>query len=324
MDDSYDSSKSENTKVHTRPSSEYQDDRKRRREQNRIAQRRYREKMAEKAKQTEKLAEQAKEFWHNLLEAGHSKFVECHNCQRLRQLSQLPSVEFTTPLHTNPCVTSTDNATKPHYIAPPSASSRTPGVIDIDPMLLDFHETSHIVSGSAETVNEDSTHMGMKPVTTVNEYPVSVHDETGTEWNSAVQLSDQASFLPDLYEPENDIMDPTEENVQDDTMPKVITRHKNTLSQLDASLHAAASKGNKAIVSILLRNGSRVDTKDGLGRTPLRLCAENGHLEVFKLLMDKGADATSTDYEGTSILLAAVRAEREEIVEVLAACLQTK
>lgn len=151
----------------------------------------------------------------------------------------------------------------------------------------------------------------MHPISTPNDNAAGLH-EPCAEWNSG-QLNDGTPLLQDLYELADDIVDLTKENVRDDTLLKIKTPHKRTLSQLDASLHAAASQGNKEIVSILLRNGSIIDAQDDLGRTPLRLCAENGHVEVLKLLMDQGADPTTTDDEGTSILLAApyIRGEKK-------------
>lgn len=95
--------------------------------------------------------------------------------------------------------------------------------------------------------------------------------------------------------------------------------HRRTLSQIDESLHVAASSGKVAIASILIGSGSNINAQDRDGKTALHHCVKNGHLDMAKLLIENGADVTAIDHKGTSILLAAVDAAEEDIVKLLAA-----
>ena len=48
--------------------------------------------------------------------------------------------------------------------------------------------------------------------------------------------------------------------------------------------------GHKAIIKLLLEIGKvKVNSKDNSEQTPLSLAAENGHLAMIELLLDKGA-----------------------------------
>jgi uncharacterized protein len=74
-----------------------------------------------------------------------------------------------------------------------------------------------------------------------------------------------------------------------------------------------ASLGNLAEVEQLLVKGSDVNTTDDEGYSALQAAAENGYLDVVKLLIAKGADVT---YKGqyTALQLAEMAAN-DEIVE---------
>ncbi|KAK3177463.1 hypothetical protein K4F52_009754 [Lecanicillium sp. MT-2017a] len=72
MEDPCGTNESTDPKFGSGPSENDNGGKKKRREQNRVAQKRYREKLAEKARQTDWLAKQATAFWHNLLEARQS------------------------------------------------------------------------------------------------------------------------------------------------------------------------------------------------------------------------------------------------------------
>ena len=55
-------------------------------------------------------------------------------------------------------------------------------------------------------------------------------------------------------------------------------------------LHVAAAKNQLRVVTFLLEKGCRLDLRDSTGRTALDTACESGHLEIAKLLIDKGAD----------------------------------
>jgi ankyrin repeat protein len=53
----------------------------------------------------------------------------------------------------------------------------------------------------------------------------------------------------------------------------------------------------------LLESGSKLDSKDSSGRTPLSYTAENGHEAVVELLLaEDGVDVNSKDKNGQALL----------------------
>ena len=75
-------------------------------------------------------------------------------------------------------------------------------------------------------------------------------------------------------------------------------------------LHGAAAHGHVGVLHELIKmcNGGSVDCKDFLGRTPLMIAAEKGHIEAMQLLHQAGAITSQTDGAGrTAVELAAVR-----------------
>lgn len=65
-----------------------------------------------------------------------------------------------------------------------------------------------------------------------------------------------------------------------------------------APINSAAENGHIEIVKLLLANGADITVQDAKGWTPLNSAAWGGHLEVVKLLLENGADFTvpSNDY----------------------------
>jgi outer membrane protein assembly factor BamB len=68
-------------------------------------------------------------------------------------------------------------------------------------------------------------------------------------------------------------------------------------ASLNAQLLDAAGKGDAAAVASLLARGADVDADNGRGATPLYVAAEQGQLEVVKILLDHGADPNVKDLE---------------------------
>jgi ankyrin repeat protein len=58
-----------------------------------------------------------------------------------------------------------------------------------------------------------------------------------------------------------------------------------------AGLHAAAARGHRDVVRLLLRHGADPNARDaGDNASPLHFAAGGGHIEVVRLLLDAGAD----------------------------------
>ncbi len=63
----------------------------------------------------------------------------------------------------------------------------------------------------------------------------------------------------------------------------------------DAALLAAAGAGDADAVALALRDGARLEVRDGSGRTPLLLASAGDHVEVARVLVAMGADPDALD-----------------------------
>ena len=73
----------------------------------------------------------------------------------------------------------------------------------------------------------------------------------------------------------------------------------------ESALHIASRKGLKDVCDLLLHYGADINMKENLPRcerTPLIEATENEHMEVVKLLCDRGADVNLCDCKGWSAL----------------------
>ncbi|MDC0276936.1 ankyrin repeat domain-containing protein [bacterium] len=67
---------------------------------------------------------------------------------------------------------------------------------------------------------------------------------------------------------------------------------------VELSIHKATGDGNFEAVKQHLAVGTKVDTKDGDGITPLSWAARDGHKEIVELLIAKGADVNAKAEDG--------------------------
>ncbi len=80
------------------------------------------------------------------------------------------------------------------------------------------------------------------------------------------------------------------------------------------SLHAAAANGNLEIVELLIQRGADVNRLDIHGRTPLYVAIVEHQSEVARRLTEEPSDVAVRASDGSTLLMAAVRAEDEVLV----------
>lgn len=93
------------------------------------------------------------------------------------------------------------------------------------------------------------------------------------------------------------------------------------------ALHYAASgvqAQQPAIVALLLEHHAYIDATSPNGSTPLMMAAQYGTREVVQLLLEEGADATLKNLIGLSAVDFALRADRTEIVQMIAAVVRQR
>lgn len=83
----------------------------------------------------------------------------------------------------------------------------------------------------------------------------------------------------------------------DPDMPGLLgSYHSNSL--YFCPVHAAAMKGNLAMVQLLLENGASVHSETGLGIQAIHLSARIGSIEILATLIEAGADVNCEDRDG--------------------------
>ena len=79
-----------------------------------------------------------------------------------------------------------------------------------------------------------------------------------------------------------------------------------------------------AIVALLLEHHAYIDAASPNGSTPLMMAAQYGTREVVKLLVDEGAGPGLKNQLGLGAADFALRAERPELVEAIAAAVRRR
>ncbi|KAH7340458.1 ankyrin repeat-containing domain protein [Rhizoctonia solani] len=84
------------------------------------------------------------------------------------------------------------------------------------------------------------------------------------------------------------------------------------------SVHGYAVSGNlDKLRELLAKEPELVNSRDEFEYTPLHLATDRGHLDVVRLLLDKGADVSLKDQDGDTGLEIATAAKHQTIVELL-------
>ncbi|KAH7029512.1 ankyrin repeat-containing domain protein [Microdochium trichocladiopsis] len=93
-------------------------------------------------------------------------------------------------------------------------------------------------------------------------------------------------------------------DVQEDTPPVIIGDRFPSFYCMP--LAVAASKAHMEVMRLLIDRGARLDAGDSKGHTPLMCAASGGHTDASKLLLDHGAQVEARDKLGCTAFLYAV------------------
>jgi len=82
-------------------------------------------------------------------------------------------------------------------------------------------------------------------------------------------------------------------------------------------LHSAASRGDEAMIELLLEHGAQIDAVDVLGRHPSHMAAARD-AQALELLLDRGAEIEPQTYASTPLAMAAQHGRLESVKLLLA------
>jgi hypothetical protein len=85
----------------------------------------------------------------------------------------------------------------------------------------------------------------------------------------------------------------------------------------DSMLLCACRKGHVEVIKLLLDRGAEVDRVDSNGFTALGWACRKGHVEVIKLLLDRGAKVDRAGSDGSTALRRACHGGHVEVVKLL-------
>ena len=93
---------------------------------------------------------------------------------------------------------------------------------------------------------------------------------------------------------------------------------QSTKQELNDKFWEAVRRGDLAATTALLDQGADVNAKFRYGTTALFKAAERGHVEIVKLLLERGADATVKDtFYGATAMTWALDGDHLDVVDVL-------
>jgi ankyrin repeat protein len=92
---------------------------------------------------------------------------------------------------------------------------------------------------------------------------------------------------------------------------------KNALDRKKAAIHYAAINAATGVASLLLDRGVDINSRCGIGATPVTWAAFTSTLESVKLFVERGADLTVVDSYGDTALSSAKESGRDDIYRYL-------
>ncbi|MCR4555513.1 MAG: ankyrin repeat domain-containing protein [Alphaproteobacteria bacterium] len=116
------------------------------------------------------------------------------------------------------------------------------------------------------------------------------------------------------------------ENLSKEELLKIIAdlqqkveKHESVLAEIVGNnVIGKALKNNRMdTISFLLDNGANLEKLQKRLRNKLKTCAIFGHVDMFKFLLEKGADPNGLDKNGNSLLITALRQRKAEIAKLL-------
>ena len=97
----------------------------------------------------------------------------------------------------------------------------------------------------------------------------------------------------------------------------VIADIHHDIEDLSEPLHWAVRNGHEEVARLLLDRGADVSTAGSDGKTPLIWAALEGHETMARLLLDRGADVSTAENDGTTPLTWALENGHETIARLL-------
>ena len=106
---------------------------------------------------------------------------------------------------------------------------------------------------------------------------------------------------------------------QTDLARRLIARGADVNKTGWSPLHYAATGGHQAMISLLLDAHAYIDAESPNGTTPLMMAAQYGSIAAVRQLLEAGADASLRNQLGLTAQDFALRAERRDAAELIAA-----
>ncbi|KAJ3104173.1 hypothetical protein HDU96_009005 [Phlyctochytrium bullatum] len=158
--------------------------------------------------------------------------------------------------------------------------------------------------------------------------PTLFHAVTLNQVEACKVLKDLGAFLPPVTEESDDLLMLCMDSDAAETAEWLLGQLEEDeralalkcVSRGRPLLGWAAVKGHTKLCRLLLDVGGDfidLEGRDSNGLTPLALAGARNHLDTFKFLLERGADILSRDYDGDTILAAAVENDALQTVKVI-------